>query len=64
MFRYDCYYAAVDAFHEKCFNVGRNDFALRMLNVFVNLCEKGVSEKTMIESMEATCTHPPIYGIH
>ena len=30
--RYDCYYTAADAFHEKCCNVGRN--ALRMLDAF------------------------------
>merc|ERR1712227_910043 len=39
--KYDCYYAAVDEFHDKCFNVGKNDYALRMLNTFVNLCERG-----------------------
>ena len=27
--RFDCYYAAVDEFHSRCFNVGQNDFALR-----------------------------------
>merc|ERR1712061_225929 len=32
--KFDCYYAAVDLFHERCFNLGKNDYALRMLNPF------------------------------
>ena len=31
--RFDCYYAAVDAYHDHCFNVGRNDYALRYVLV-------------------------------
>jgi len=61
---YDCYYAAVDQFHEICFNVGRNDYALRMLNVFVNLCEQSYSEEDIVEAIKGVCTHPPMYGIH
>jgi len=61
---YDCYYTAVDQFHETCFNVGRNDYALRMLNVFVNLCEQSYSEEDIVEAIKGVCTHPPMYGIH
>ena len=34
-------------FHDKCFNVGKNDYALRMLNTFVNLCEKNFDIATI-----------------
>jgi hypothetical protein len=29
MCRYECYYAAVDLFHDRCYNLGKNDYALR-----------------------------------
>ena len=48
MFRFDCYYAAVDAFHQQCFNVGRNDWALRQLTVFVYLCQVGRSTHSLL----------------
>merc|ERR1712226_700302 len=61
---FDCYYAAVDEFHARCFNVGQNDYALRMLNPLVNLCQKGFTESTIISAIKAICTHPPMVGIH
>jgi len=61
---FDCYYAAVDEFHARCFNVGQNDFALRMLNPLVNLCQKGYTESAIISAIKTTCTHPPMVGIH
>jgi len=62
--QYDCYYAAVDQFHDSCFNVGMNDYGLRMLNVFVNLCEESYPEDDIVEAIKAICTHPPMFGIH
>jgi len=62
--KYDCYYTAVDAFHEKCFNVGRNDYALRMLNGFVNLCERGFKPEDITSAIQMSCVHPQMYGIH
>merc|ERR1719348_1430132 len=62
--KYDCYYAAVDEFHDKCFNVGKNDYALRMLNTFVNLCEKGFDEEVIKTAIHSNCNHPHMYGIH
>jgi len=61
---YDCYYAAVDQFHSSCFNVGMNDYGLRMLNVLVNLCEENYHEDDIVEAIQTICTHPPMYGIH
>jgi legumain len=62
--QYSCYYPAVDEFHSKCFNLGRNDYALRMLNTLVNLCEQGFAVEDIVEAIKDTCTHPPIVGIH
>jgi len=62
--KFDCYYAAVDLFHEKCFNLGKNDYALRMLNPFVNLCERGIDSAIITKAIRSGCTHPRVYGIH
>merc|ERR1712037_264775 len=40
--QFECYYTAVDAFHSRCFNVGQNDFALRMLTL-LSTCASEVS---------------------
>ena len=64
LIRYDCYYTAADAFHEKCFNVGRNDYALRMLNAFVNLCESGFEQEDITSAIQKNCVHPQMFGIH
>eukprot|EP00090_Calanus_glacialis_P034071 TRINITY_DN5688_c0_g1_i1.p1 TRINITY_DN5688_c0_g1~~TRINITY_DN5688_c0_g1_i1.p1 ORF type:complete len:453 (-),score=129.03 TRINITY_DN5688_c0_g1_i1:165-1523(-) len=62
--QFDCYYAAVDKFHDKCFNVGKNDYGLRMLNTFVNLCERNFDINDITDAIQAVCTHPHMYGIH
>jgi len=62
--QFDCYYTAVDAFHSQCFNVGQNDFALRMLNPLVNLCENGFSASQIVSAIKDTCIHPAMVGIH
>jgi len=62
--KFDCYYAAVDLFHERCFNLGKNDYALRMLNPFVNLCERGIDSDIITKAIRDGCTHPSVYGIH
>jgi len=62
--QFECYYTAVDAFHSRCFNVGQNDFALRMLNPLVNLCERGFTASQIVSAIKDTCTHPPMVGIH
>jgi len=61
---YDCYYAAVDQFHTDCFNIGMNDYALRMLNTLVNLCQNEYPVDTILGAIKTTCTHPPMHGIH
>jgi len=61
---HDCYYTAVDLFHERCFNLGQNEFALRMLKPFVNLCEKGVDVNTITQAIRDGCTHSKVEGIH
>lgn len=60
----ECYFAAVDEFHKTCFNLGMNDYALRMTNTLVNLCERKYNIQTINDAIKTICTHPPMYGIH
>jgi len=52
---FDCYYKIVDTFHASCYNLGETDYALRMLNVFVNLCEQGVDDQTVRDAITVNC---------
>merc|ERR1712055_514135 len=56
---FDCYYPIVDAFHSRCYNLGTTDYAIRMLNVFVNLCEGGVESNTVIQALRVHCPDQP-----
>jgi legumain len=60
----DCYFPAVDAFHANCFNLGKNDYGLRMLNTLVNLCQRQYSVDLIVDAIQSVCDHPPVYGIH
>lgn len=62
--KFECYYMAVDAFHSHCFNIGQNDYALRMLNTFVNLCQHGIDSAAIVEAVQVRCDHPPMTGIY
>lgn len=60
----ECYFAAVDSFHQNCFNLGKNDYGLRMVNTLLNLCEREYSIGAILDAIEAVCDHPAVYGIH
>jgi len=53
---HDCYDPAVHAFHETCMRIPQNDYALRQLYVFANLCEAGIAPKTIIKSIHQACS--------
>merc|ERR1711915_437598 len=56
---FDCYYPIVDPFHENCYNLGTTDYAIRMLNVFVNMCQGGVEPKAVIDVIRVHCADQP-----
>merc|ERR1712041_16617 len=62
---HDCYYPAMEAFHSQCFNVGKNSYALRMLNTLVNLCQKNFPLETILTAIQGTCANlPTMVDIH
>jgi len=57
-----CYQPIVDAFHNTCFHLGRNSYALRKLQVFVNLCESEIKQKVILDSLAYVCRKGPWEG--
>jgi len=52
---FGCYYPAVKAYNSKCFDLACNDYSLRQLQSFVNLCETGYKSSDIIAAIETTC---------
>jgi hypothetical protein len=46
----------VKAYNSQCFDLACNDYSLRQLYAFVNLCETGVSSETIIDAIGQTCS--------
>ncbi|KAI6192070.1 Legumain [Aphelenchoides bicaudatus] len=53
----DCHHEVVTAYHEKCFNLGRNSYAMNVAGPLNNLCDHGFSARTVIKAMEEHCAH-------
>jgi legumain len=61
---FECYNDIVDSFHTNCYNLSCNDYALRQVNHFANMCEMGYSKKDILQAIAKVCTHQPICGIY
>ena len=68
---FDCFIKAVRVFHQKCFNLGENGFALRKVHILANLCGSEVLHVNSNDNYERIknvisniCTHPKIVGIN
>ena len=57
--KHDCYFAAVDAFHRECYNLGKNDYALRLVYALANLCEEGHDGEAIVRAIGDVCSPVP-----
>ena len=63
--KFDCHKSIVEVFHDRCYNLGCNGYALRQINHFATMCELGYDEKDIIEGMGKYCHfEEPVCGIH
>lgn len=63
--QFDCHRGVVEAFHDKCFNLGCNGFALRQINHFATMCELGFEQKDILTGINKVCSsNERICGIH
>ena len=64
--QHDCYYQLVDAFHLHCFNLGKNEWGLRQLRAFANLCESKYDVEKGLKAIKQECAAemPKIELVH
>lgn len=60
---FNCYEKVAKHFSSTCFALSKNDYALRQMYVFVNMCETGIPAAKQMNVMDAVCVHPSVYGI-
>ncbi|CAG0883948.1 unnamed protein product [Cyprideis torosa] len=62
---WDCYEPLVDEFHNRCFQFGKNNYAMTHLQTFVNLCEIGIPSDAILKAMKQRCQFDrQVVGIH
>ena len=68
---FDCFIDVARKFHEKCFNLGENGFALRKVHILANICgsevlhvDKTDNSKKIINVIHDVCTHPKMVEIN
>ncbi|KAG7176017.1 Legumain-like [Homarus americanus] len=64
IFNHECYESSVMTFHNLCFNLGHNPYALRVVYALVNLCEHGYTAQEFTCSARAVCDFEPVIGIN
>ena len=53
--KFSCHKSIAERFHDGCFNLGCNGYALRQVNHFATMCQLGYDPNAIIEAMEKTC---------
>lgn len=62
--KWDCYERSVNTFNDMCFNLARNPYALRVMQMAVNLCEHGYTAERFLEAAESVCIYSEFIGIN
>ncbi|XP_068201844.1 legumain-like [Palaemon carinicauda] len=61
--QWKCHELSVDIFHNMCFNLGQNPYAVRLLYVITNLCEYGYTPKNFEAAAKKICKFQKFTGI-
>merc|ERR1711915_990272 len=68
---YGCFSKVVREFHNRCFNLGENAYALRKVHVLANICGSQVlhvsstdKSDSIIDVIRNVCNHPVMIGIN
>ena len=64
--QFPCHKSIIEKFHDHCFNLGCNGWALRQANHFATMCELGYDPNKVILAIEQSCSgiEQSICGIH
>lgn len=52
---FDCYKKAVKAFSKNCYNLGKNEHALRHVYALSNLCEENIEAEVIVSAINEQC---------
>jgi len=52
-----CHHKVVTAYHQECFNLGKNPYAMWVAGPLNNLCESGFKADRIIGTMKSHCVH-------
>lgn len=61
---YQCYGEVLNYFSDHCFSLSKNEYVGTHVHTLINMCERGIDPKIMIEAMDETCTFQSIEGIN
>ena len=61
---YECYYAVIDHFNGSCFRLSDDEYALRRLYVFANLCNMGYKRESILDAIDRQCNSDPHISVH
>jgi len=62
---YPCYERVVRHFSRSCAPFSHNDYALRKVQIFVNLCETGASTESIYGAISSACSGAtPLHGVY
>merc|ERR1711953_334199 len=64
--QFACHKNSVEVFHDNCFNLGCNGYAIRQANHFATLCEMGYNQIEITNAMKKVCSshQQNICGLH
>jgi len=52
-----CHDSVLKAYHNSCFNLGQNAYAMRIAGPLTNLCDRGLGAEKIINTIESHCAH-------
>ena len=58
-----CHKDVVEQFHEKCYNLGCNGYAMKEINHFATLCEFDYDTEVIKTAIASTCTFENVCGV-
>jgi len=57
-----CHERVSTAFHQMCFNLNENPYAMKYIRYLANMCELGIAADQIVTEMVGVCTHGEIRG--
>lgn len=60
----DCHHEVATAFHETCFNLSENPYAMKFVRYLANMCELGVSSNFVVGEMKEVCANTEVRGVN